>query len=171
MPAYKPARRSLEGDPLAEIAGLLGPMGLPGAAAGVIAKVGRAVTDPELIAQLDELLGQTLLVGKKTLRLSSFNPVEGIARLQDIESGERIAHPLTELVQKVKATLVKPGVPAPLPEGVTRAATSSGERFLRYPAELASPTQAGTRIEKLSHLGPRGGLHLTRRTIPPTATR
>lgn len=156
---------------VAEIGGLMGPLGLPGAIAGVVSKLGRKVIDPAMIQQLDDLLGQTLMAGRRTFRLSSFNPEKGIARLHDIESGERLAHKLDELVGRLKSAEIVPGIPAPLGEGVTRKATSSGERFLAYPATQAAPTQAGQRIEAVGSIGPKGGVKLTKRKIPTSATR
>lgn len=177
MPPMK--RRMGDGD-VADIAGLMGPLGIPGAVAGVLAKVGKQLVDPKIIKQLDDLLGQTLLAGKRTFRLSSFNPEKGIARLHDIESGERIASKLDDLVRRLEDFSYVPGIPAPLGEGVTKASVSSGERFLKYPKALAAPTLAGERIPDISTLGPLGGVSrhdLTpriapvKRRIPKTATK
>ena len=146
--ATPPKRKLGTPDPtVADIAGLMGPLGLPGAVGGVLGRA--AKLSPDDLSELHELLGKPLILGKRLLRLSSADPATNKAILHDATHGERTATPLDEFLKLFR----KIGMESeePFPEGVVM-------------------SQPGTRADA-GKLGPKGGIAPAKRKIPKTATR
>jgi hypothetical protein len=81
---------------VAGIAGLMGPLSLPGAAAMVASKL-----SPDDMALLHELLGKPIKVGKRLLRLSSGDP-EANRGVVHSSTGEMFSTPLDRLIKLYK---------------------------------------------------------------------
>lgn len=90
-----PVMRRLPGDPLSEVAGLMGPLGLPAAVGGVLGKATKLTPD-DLMA-LNDLLGKPIRIGKRLLRLSSGDPAANKAIIH-AATGERFSSPLDEFL-------------------------------------------------------------------------
>lgn len=141
MPAM---RRSLNDSPssmLSEIGGLMGPLGLPGALAGVIGK-GAKMISPEDLNALQELLGKPIMLGKKLMRLSSADPAANKAILH-ASTGERVATPIDDLLKAWRTI-----------------GEDTGEAF----PEGAVVSAPGVKAPE-AMIGPKGGLGPLRRTL------
>ena len=145
-----PIKRKLPMDPassVAEVAGLMGPLGIPGAIGGVLGKA--AKLSPDDMAQIHELLGKPIKLGKRLLRLSSGDPQKNTAILHSATDGERMATPLDEFLRLWR--------------------TIGEETDDVFPAG-AVLGQPGTRASA-AKIGPKGGATPMKRKIPKTATR
>lgn len=136
MPLYK---RRLPGQPSADagdIAGLMGPLALGGA-------MGKAVKlSWDDIAELNDLLGKPMQVGKRLLRLSSGNPAQNRAIVHTSE-GERIATPIDEFLKLIRSEGLPPA--EDFPEGAVVTA-----RGVPAPAKV---------------IGPKGGMNPPKRRL------
>lgn len=137
MPLLK---RSLDGQTpnVADIAGLMGPLGIPGAIGGVMSKL-----SPEDMAMLNDLLGKPVQLGKRLVRLSSGNPATNKAILHT-SLGERVSTGLDEFLNAFKS--IGADTAEPFPEGAV--ITARG-----VPAPQA-------------HIGPKGGMAPPKRILP-----
>lgn len=117
---------------VADVAGLMGPLGVPGAV-GTLAQKASTLTADDL-SELNKLLGRTMQLGKRLVRLSSAEPAANKAIVHTNE-GERLSVPLTDFLHQVEE-VVSPA--DPFPEGAVISARG-------VPAPQAS-------------FGPKGGL-------------
>lgn len=115
---------------VANIGGLMGPIG----ALGMAAKL----TDDDL-AQLHELLGKPIQLGKRVLMLSSGNPAKDEAILHDGTTGERIKTALSDFLNMFKQHGEE--IDAPSVPDVSGSVLS----------------QPGQKVENVGKLGPKGG--------------
>lgn len=130
-------------------ASLFGGIELPGVIAGALGKATKL--SPDDLMELHELLGKPIKIGRRLLRLSSFDPQKNTAIIHDATSGERIASPGDELLKAWR-----------------RLGEETADEFPEG-AVLSQPGERVTNALKFS--GPRGGAAPVRRTIPPKATR
>lgn len=134
-------------DPAVAAMSLAGPLGM------ATTPLGKAVMlSDEDRSMLHDLLGKTIQLGKRTVRLSSVDPAKNTAILHDATAGERMATPIDHFLQMWRTIGEDPNVPMdPFPEG----------------AVLSEPgTRAGA-----GTIGPRGGVSPLKRTIPKGSTR
>lgn len=134
-----PKLRILDGQQpnIADIAGLMGPLGIPGAAAGVIQKLA-----PEDLSMLQELLGKPIRLGKRLVRLSSADPGANKAILHT-SMGERLNTTIEDFLNAFKA--IGEDTAEQFPEGAVISARG-------VPAPQAA-------------IGPKGGM-LPKRKLP-----
>ena len=121
MPAYKRIKGAAP--EVADIAGLMGPLGLPGAAAAVVKKL-----SADDMALLSDLLGKPIKIGQKLMRLSSGDPQANKVILHGAD-GSRVNTPMDQFLSLFKkagseptdydevfpegAVVSAPGIPAP----------------------------------------------------------
>lgn len=130
---------------------LLAGLGLPGALAGTIAKVGKRLTNPRDLELLQRLLGIPLQAGRRLLRISSVDPQASLARLHEA-GGERHAMTLTDLVKAIRS-------------GVLEETPYLSPKLL---GTLEESGEMGSRIDRLTTFGPKGGTRTVPRPAPPT---
>lgn len=134
MPIYK---RRLPGQPGLDASDMAGmPLEAPVAIAGAVSKLG-----PEALMEAHDLLGRTMQLGKRLVRLSSADPATDKA-IMHTSFGERLTVPLSDFLHQVRE-VVSPE--DPFPEGGV--VTASG-----------IPTPKAT-------LGPKGGV-IPKRGLP-----
>jgi hypothetical protein len=144
-----PVMRKRAADPdVADIAGLMGPLGVPATA---MAGIGKALKmNPEVYQQVQELLGRPIEIGKRLMRLSSMNPEKNVAILHDATKGERISTSIDDL---------------------WKAFSQAGQPSEQIFPEGRVMSQMGERVNLVDSFGPKGGQKLSRRKIPDTASR
>ena len=134
--------------------------GVAGLASGVTSKLARKA-GPKAHAMLQELLGEPLVVPKtgQLLQVSSVEPAKGIVRLHT-STGGRILSTVSDFMTAIMDGVVERA------EWVTPAQLGGFDAASQW-------TGRGERIPKVTTIGPRGGTttKVTRRPIPPTATR
>lgn len=123
---------------MSEIAGLMGPLGMPAAVLGGAMKA----LNPDDLMELHGLLGKGIALGKKVVRLSSGNPAtdEAIVHTAD---GERIKTSLRHFLDTWRT--IGQDIPEEFPEG----------RVISRPGVPAPSAE----------FGPQGGL--VKRQLPP----
>lgn len=122
---------------------------MPGMMASQLGRMARLT--PSDWADVHELLGKPIQIGRRLLRLSSGDPATNKAILHDATSGDRIVTTLEDFLKAWR--------------------TSGQETAEQFPegAVLSQPGERVTNAQALT--GPKGGATPIRRTIPPTATR
>ena len=132
--------------------------GVAGLASGVTSKLARKAS-PKALELLQELLGVPLVNPRnpsQMMRVSSVDPQQGIVRLHT-SAGERILSSISDFVTAITSGALEEAGP------ISRKAAGSFD----------TAGEAGARIPKVTAIGPRGGTttHVTKRSIPPKATR
>ena len=135
MPAYKRIKGAAP--EVADIAGLMGPLGLPGAAAAVVKKL-----SADDMALLSDLLGKPIKIGQKLMRLSSGDPQANKVILHGAD-GSRVNTPMDSFLKLFR---------------------SAGEETAEQFPEGAVVSAPGIPAPKVS-LGPKGGLGPPKRRL------
>lgn len=133
--------------------------GLGALASGVTSKLARTA-GPKAHAMLQELLGEPLVMPKtgQLLRVSSVEPAQGIVRLHT-NTGERILTSVTDFVKAITNGIIE------------RVGWVEPGDLGKFDSIEEGAGYAGERIPQVTSFGPKGGQTVTRRPIPPKATR
>ena len=136
--------------------------GVAGLASGVTSKLARKAGS-KAHAVLQELLGEPLVMPKtgQLVRVSSVEPAQGIVRLHT-NTGERILTSVTDFMKALtNGVFERAGWLDPSDVGKLEESGGAGGTLYG----------GAERIPKVTAFGPKGGQKVTRRPIPPTATR